>query len=618
MNTGMSESKTWQILPLVGGFSLLFVMAGLVVWLSALQQDSSKWVGRSLSLESALNQLQTTLTDAETGQRGYLLTGHDDYLKPYQRAKEQLPAAIDRVERIAGPASKQFARLQQLRHLSDAKFAELQSTIDKRQNGQLTEALAILNNDSGAELMAEMRLVLEDARDEESRLFMDRTARADRLSTYARLCLILCLLIAAVLAVGTVRDSWGKLDRLRSVNERLVVEMAERQAAEVQVRQLQKMEAIGQLTGGIAHDFNNMLAIIIGSLDIARRRLSGAEHPQILTCLDNAREGAQRAVLLTTRLLAFSRQQPLEPTSLDANKLVGGMSELLRRTIGEPIAIETVLAGGLWRTYADGSQLENALLNLAVNARDAMPDGGKLTIETSNAHLDEQYARQHSEVPVGQYVLISVSDTGVGMAPEVVQRAFDPFYTTKGVGKGTGLGLSQVFGYVKQSGGHVKIYSEIGRGTTVKVYLPRHTGEDKNTQQSPQPVNIPRGDRAEIILVVEDDMQVRHMSVDALRELNYTIVQAGTPSEALKQLELQPHITLMFTDVVMPEMSGRQLATLARERRPKLKVLYTTGYTRNAVVHNGVLDSGTHLLVKPFTLEQLARKIREVIENGEL
>jgi CheY-like chemotaxis protein len=260
--------------------------------------------------------------------------------------------------------------------------------------------------------------------------------------------------------------------------------------------------------------------------------------------------------------------------------------------------------------------LENALLNLAVNARDAMPDGGKLTIETSNAHLDEQYARQHTDVRAGQYVLISVSDTGVGMAPDVLARAFDPFYTTKGVGKGTGLGLSQVFGYVKQSGGHVKIYSEIGRGTTVKVYLPRHTGEDKNVQHPAQPVDIPHGDHAEVVLVVEDDAQVRQMSVDALRELNYTTIHAGTPSEALKQLESQPHITLLFTDVVMPEMSGRQLATLARERRPKLKVLYTTGYTRNAVVHNGVLDSGTHLLVKPFTLEQLAHKVREVIEKG--
>ena len=590
-------------------------MAGLVVWLSALQQDSSQWASRSLALENALNQLQTVLTDGETGQRGYLLTGRDEYLQPYLSAKEQLPAAIDRVEQIAGPDSTQFARMQQLRRLADAKFAELQSTIDRRKNGQLPESLAIVNNGGGASLMAEIRVILQDARSEESQRLLDRTARADRQSRYARLSLIVCLLVGAVLAVGTVRDSWAKIDRLRTVNERLVVEMAERQAAEVQVRQLQKMEAIGQLTGGIAHDFNNMLAIVIGSLDIAKRRLSGAEHPQVMNCLDNAREGAQRAVLLTNRLLAFSRQQPLEPSSLDANKLVGGMSELLRRTIGEPIAVETVLAGGLWKTYADASQLENAILNLAVNARDAMPDGGKLTIETSNAHLDEQYAGQHADVRAGQYVLISVSDTGVGMAPEVVQRAFDPFYTTKGVGKGTGLGLSQVFGYVKQSGGHVKIYSEIGRGTTVKVYLPRYTGEDKNVQPAPPSGDIPRGDHNEIILVVEDNTQVRHMSVAALRELDYTIVQAATPSEALKQLELQPHISLLFTDVVMPEMSGRQLATLACERRPELKVLYTTGYTRNAVVHNGVLDSGTQLLVKPFTLEQLARKIREVLET---
>ncbi|HVK52634.1 MAG TPA: ATP-binding protein, partial [Pseudoxanthomonas sp.] len=273
--------------------------------------------------------------------------------------------------------------------------------------------------------------------------------------------------------------------KLRELNEALEHRVVERTSAleaearrrseaQGQVRQLQKMESLGQLTGGIAHDFNNMLAIIIGSLDMAKRRLTGNEHPKLAANLENAAQGAQRAAVLTARLLAFSRQQPLVPLALDANKLVSGMSEMLRRTIGEQVRVETVLAGGLWQAFADAAQLEHALVNLAVNARDAMPTGGKLTVETANADLDDRYALAHEEVEAGQYVLICVSDTGVGMSPDVIERAFDPFYTTKGVGKGTGLGLSQVYGFVKQSGGHVKIYSEIGQGTTVKVYLPRH------------------------------------------------------------------------------------------------------------------------------------------------
>ena len=397
----------------------------------------------------------------------------------------------------------------------------------------------------------------------------------------------------------------------------LTNEMAERTAAEAQLRQMQKMELIGQLTGGIAHDFNNMLAIVIGSLDLARRRLSGAEHPQVTQCLNNAREGAQRAAVLTARLLAFSRQQPLAPQLLDPNKLVGGMSELLRRTLGENIHVETVLAGGLWRTFADPAQLESAIINLAINARDAMPTGGKLTIETANSDLDERYARAHAEVEPGQYVLISVSDTGTGMAPEVVERAFDPFYTTKGAGKGTGLGLSQVFGYVKQSGGHVKIYSEIGRGTTVKVYLPRHLGAASTTlADEAEKAALPLGTPDTIVLVVEDEEPVRHMTVDALRELGYTVVQASDGKEALRHLQLQPRVDVMFTDIVMPDMTGRELVDQARKSRPDLKVLYTTGYTRNAVVHNGVLDRDVAFLPKPFTLEQLAAKIRDVLAQA--
>lgn len=390
-------------------------------------------------------------------------------------------------------------------------------------------------------------------------------------------------------------------------------EMDENAAAQAQVRQLQKMETIGQLTGGVAHDFNNMLAIIIGSLDLAQRRMNGNEDPRLLNSIQNARDGAQRAAVLTARLLAFSRQQPLAPEVIDANKLVGGMSELLRRTLGEQIRIETVLAGGLWPSFADLSQLENAILNLSVNARDAMPGGGHLTIETANTELDDRYSRMHSEVESGQYVMISITDTGTGMSPEVIERAFDPFYTTKGAGKGTGLGLSQVYGYVKQTGGHIKIYSEIDRGTTVKIYLPRHVGLADPRQGVVGALPIPQGSLNDTILVVEDDEHVRSMTAESLRELGYTVLQAASGMEALLLLEENAAVDLIFTDIVMPQMSGRQLADAVSEKWPTIRVLYTTGYTRNAIVHNGVLDHGVSLLAKPFSLEQLAHKIREVL-----
>jgi CheY-like chemotaxis protein len=376
---------------------------------------------------------------------------------------------------------------------------------------------------------------------------------------------------------------------------------------------MQKMESIGQLTGGIAHDFNNMLAIVIGSLDLAKRRIE-KDPAKAETCIDNAMQGAERAAQLTSRLLAFSRQQPLAPRVVDANRLVGGMSELLRRTIGETIRFETVLAGGLWPAFIDSGQLESAIVNLSVNARDAMPEGGKLTIETSNTHLDDEYAAQHSEVTAGQYVMVSVTDTGTGMPADVIERAFDPFFTTKGVGKGTGLGLSQVFGFVKQSGGHVKIYSEPGVGTTIKLYLPRHHGMAEVAEELAHGVDLPQAREGEIILVVEDEDRVRQLSVDTLRELGYIVIHASNGRHALEKLDTHPHIDLLFTDVIMPEMNGRKLADAARERRPGLKVLYTTGYTKNAIVHNGMLDHDVNFLAKPFTVTQLAVKVRQVLD----
>ena len=388
---------------------------------------------------------------------------------------------------------------------------------------------------------------------------------------------------------------------------------AELAIAQDALRQSQKMEAVGQLTGGIAHDFNNMLAVVVGSLDLLSRRLSDGD-ARAQRYLDAASDGARRAALLTQRLLAFSRQQPLQPEAIDANKLVAGMSDLLRHSIGADVRLETVLAGGLWRTHADPNQLENVILNLAVNARDAMPDGGRLTIETQNAHLDERYVAAHLGLTPGQYVLVAVTDTGAGMPTEIIEKAFDPFFTTKEVGKGTGLGLSQVYGFVKQSGGHVKIYSEPGLGTTIKIYLPRLLGASGVDTATQVAAPLARGDSGEVILVVEDEPAVRQFSVDALSELGYRVLEADGAAAALGLIDAHPEIVLLFTDVVMPEVNGAKLAEEVRRRRPDIKVLFTTGYTRNAVVHNGVLDPGVELIGKPFNLEALAAKLRSVLE----
>jgi PAS domain S-box-containing protein len=399
-----------------------------------------------------------------------------------------------------------------------------------------------------------------------------------------------------------------------TLEERVHDEVAARSKIEEQLRQVQKMEAVGQLTGGIAHDFNNMLAVILGGLNLLQRKLARGE-TDVERFIEGAIDGAQRAATLTQRLLAFSRQQPLSPEPLIVNALVAGMSDLLARTLSEQVKVETVLAAGLWQVKADPAQLENAILNLAVNARDAMPGGGRLTIETLNAFVNDAYAEEYA-IAAGQYVLIAVADTGSGMAPEVIAKAFDPFFTTKSAGKGTGLGLSQVYGFVRQSGGHVKIYSELGVGTSVKVYLPRLYGDAAATEQAKGPSTIHRGLRSEIILVVEDEDRVRALSVEVLRELGYSVVEASDPSQALRMLDEGQQLTLLFTDVVMPEMSGRQLADRAREKRPNLKVLYTTGYMRDAIVHDGMLDPGTNLLTKPFSIEELAGKIRKILDDG--
>ncbi|MFZ0056534.1 MAG: ATP-binding protein [Pseudolabrys sp.] len=390
----------------------------------------------------------------------------------------------------------------------------------------------------------------------------------------------------------------------------LYAETERRDMAEQALRQSQKMEAVGQLTGGVAHDFNNLLTIIIGNLGIAKR---GVVEARAERALNNALVGAERAAQLTQRLLAFSRRQPLNPRVLDINKLIVAISDLLTRTLGENIELETISGAGLWNVEVDASEMESTLLNLALNARDAMPTGGKLTIETSNAYLDDEYCREHEGILPGQYILVAITDSGAGMSAETIDRAFEPFFTTKEAGKGTGLGLSQVYGFMKQSGGHVKIYSESGEGTTIKLYLPRREGNEL-VISGDDDLNSERGG-GETILIVEDDDGVRQYASEILRDLNYQIIEAKDSATALRLLDADKKFDLLLTDVVLPGKNGRELANEVERRRPGTKIIFMTGYSRNAIVHHGRLDPGIELIPKPLTERVLARKIRQVLDR---
>ncbi|GGO99041.1 response regulator [Stakelama pacifica] len=404
-------------------------------------------------------------------------------------------------------------------------------------------------------------------------------------------------------------------DQLRQLNEtlesRVIEEIGTRREAEAKLAQAQKMEMIGKLTGGVAHDFNNLLQVVSGNLQLLAKDIAGNANAERRVA--NAMAGISRGAKLASQLLAFGRRQPLEPKVVNATRFVKGMDDMLRRAIGEAIEIETVFNGGLWNTFIDPGQIENALLNLAINARDAMNGAGKLTIELANAHLDDDYARTHDEVVPGQYVMLAVSDTGSGMPPEIVEKVFEPFFSTKSEGKGSGLGLSMVYGFVKQSGGHIKIYSEVGHGTTIKLYLPRAMeAEDVEVAVETGPVT----GGTETVLVVEDDDEVRATVVEMLSDLGYRVLKAVDAQNALAVIESGMAIDLLFTDVVMPgNLKSPELARKARQRLPDIAVLFTSGYTENSIVHGGRLDAGVELLSKPYTREALARKLRHVLAN---
>ncbi|WP_435053287.1 CHASE3 domain-containing protein [Mesorhizobium caraganae] len=609
----------WQSLPLFVGFGVLALIVGTRAVLVEGQRANREAAREAIEYQESLSGLLSLAQEAETSQRGYLLTGEKSYLQPYRHAIEAIPGQLARIDGMTAPDDQLIQQINRIKEALSQKQAELAETIALYDSGNAAKALELVRSGQGKTAMEQIRASMDTIRRISGAAIAARDEHTDRVESWLRIGSFAALLAIFLLGAYTIRLSRRRFREVAVAQEELMRknielgnEIRTRETAESQIRQMQKMEAVGQLTGGIAHDFNNMLAVIISAMNLAQRKLARGEH-DIAKFIEAAVDAATRAANLTARLLAFSRQQPLAPQVVDTNRLVTGMSDLLRRALGETIRVETVLAGGLWKTHADPSQIENAILNLAVNARDAMDDNGKLTIETANSHLDDSYAATHAEVKAGQYVMIAVSDTGAGMPADVMERAFEPFFTTKPVNKGTGLGLSQVFGFVKQSGGHVKIYSEPGEGTTIKLYLPRFFGAEEAvlpTGRGDNPAEV-----TETVLVVEDDARVRASTTDALRELGYTVIHAGSGEEALQKLADNPGVALMFTDIVMPVMNGRKLAEEALARLPQLKVIFTTGFTKNAVVHNGVLDHDVHFLAKPFTIEQLATKLRDVLDT---
>ncbi|HET9572232.1 MAG TPA: ATP-binding protein, partial [Methyloceanibacter sp.] len=559
--------------------------------------------------------------------RSYLLSSDEQDLDQFEPSLADANSQLETLRTLTVDNAVQQNRVQTLDSLIQAKGEQLKKCVALAKSGERDAALAVINSSNDRDQLDKIRAEVEEVLNSEQMLLRDRQARAAQsryvLAALIGVALVTAIILASVLAVSTRTALQGLLER----TSELEIESKLRQEAEATLRQAQKMEAVGQLTGGIAHDFNNLLTIIIGNLDTMRRALADASNPgnveelraKLAKPVESALKGANSAAQLTQRLLAFSRRQALAPAKVDLNRLVADMIEILRRSLGEDINIETVLGAGLWPTFVDPHQVENVLLNLALNAKAAMPKGGHLTIETANAYLDDAYTARFGDVEPGQYVLLCVTDTGTGIRTEILDRVFDPFFTTKPQSEGSGLGLAMVHGFVKQSGGHIRIYSEEGHGTTVKIYLPRSMGSEKVAAvpagKPPRPTPTPGARKDETILLVEDNDGVRDYAIEVLEQLGYCVLAASNANEALRLLSDGKHVDLLFTDVVLPgAMTGRVLADQAKDMRPGLRVLYTTGYTRNAIVHQGRLDPDVHLLNKPYTQQSLARKVRDLLD----
>ena len=612
-----------RVVTLVG-FGLLAAAAlAMIIGLSR-SRDADMRVLHTLEVQQVAQTLLIATGDAESAVRSFLLSGDNEDLDRFEPALVQANEKLDSLISLTVDNAIQQARIGTLKTLVHAKSTQLEKCVKLAKDGQREAALALINSRDDRQLLENIRTEIGSVLNTEQQLLKERQSQAAQqryvLAALIGIALLTATILASVLAVSSRNALKGLLD----LNAELDAESKLRRDAEETLRQAQKIEAVGQLTGGIAHDFNNLLTIIIGNLDNMKRQLAtvaGEASAKLSKSLDAALQGARSAGQLTQRLLAFSRRQALDPQRLDVNRLVSGMLDMLRRSLGAEISIETVLGAGLWPAFADGHQLENVLLNLALNAKDAMPQGGCLTIETANAYLDAAYVRRFGDVEAGQYVVLCVTDTGTGIPEEIIDRVFEPFFTTKPVGEGSGLGLAMVHGFVKQSGGHVRIYSEDGEGTTVKIYLPRMTTAEETiaapSGKPEQAAPAPRAKPHETILLVEDNEGVRTYAKSVLEDLGYWVLEAADAHEALRLVAKKPQISLLFTDVVLPGSdNGRALADKLRERYPELPVLYTTGYTRNAIVHQGRLDAGVQLLNKPYTQQDLAHKIREMLDQG--
>jgi signal transduction histidine kinase/DNA-binding response OmpR family regulator len=720
---GILTANRLVLLAAVPLFLVLATIAYITVQFAANENAAQRRVAHTYQVIGSLRQVLVDAQDAETGQRGFLLTQQQGFLTPYQSATGRIDRDLVRFRQLTADNPDQQRRADALVALIRERFSaldmSLKASVGAKPSPDLVKAL-----EAGKARMDALRVEIASGMAAEQALLPVRSRQRDEQQRYeiafavgvAVLALGVLLIAASMLVrnnlslaraeraraddaailqatVDTVRDGVayftaegvlrafnGNFFRLLDLPDSLarqretrlsdlqaieasrpqqilappaegaegvegrgaldthhipvagreldvyrahvatggflivVMDVTARMRAEGIVRQSQKMESIGHLTGGVAHDFNNLLQIISANLDLAVTSDEVKGNAILGQRLQNAMGAVSRGSRLTGQLLAFARRQALEPRSVDLARVIHAMTDMLRRTLGEQIEVEAVIAGGLWNTLADPNQIENAILNLAINARDAMPDGGKLTLEAANAHLDDAYAALQGDVTPGQYVMLAVSDTGGGMTSETMNRAFEPFFTTKAEGKGTGLGLAQVYGFVKQSGGHIKIYSEMGEGTTVKIYLPRtRRPQDAADSASRQ---VAQGG-SERILVVEDDEGVRAAVIDTLTDLGYAVQRAENAEGALKLLEGGVRVDLLFTDVVMPgPITTRELARRALEIDPGLKILYTSGYTQNAIVHNGRLDDDAFLLSKPYRRDELARKLRSVFAGS--
>ncbi len=599
------------LLLTTGAVGLLLLATAASAALMFQVADATDMVEHSYVVRAELGRLQGAVDAVEIAARDRVAARSAEPQAEFFAQRAKIEADVASLRKLVVDNFAQEDTLDQLAALTEARLREL---------GPFFRGDPVTLAADGA--LVEIRGLIDRFDSAERLLLVKRERTAGRLQTGLLALVVVCLISAAVASVALIRTHWSYLFDLRAQTQALREESESRKKAEGLLLQAQKLETIGQFTAGIAHDFNNILTIVLGNLETARMRLESEAGPagRVVRAIDMATEGARRAATLTQRLLAFARLQPLAPRRLDLNRTVAGISEALSRLVGETIRIETVLGAGLWDAFADASEIESAIINLVVNSRDAMPDGGNITIETANAHFDEHYVARFGDILPGQYVMLSVSDTGSGIPREALPKVFDPFFTTKEVGKGTGLGLAMIHGLVKQSKGHIVIYSEVGQGTIVKIYLPRMADAAEAAAApvyGPREGPTPRARPGEVVLMVEDDEGVRAFGASALESVGFRVLAAGEAGQALALLREGERVDLLFTDVVLPgAVNGRQLAEEARKLRPDLPVLFTTGYTRNAIVHDGRLDADARLLSKPYTLDFLARAVRRLIDDA--